>query len=235
MVAIRVNKKMIDTNIYAYFSSSLREFFSRNVIAREGNEPFTSGSFSNGYSLNISLNRSGEKELKSTNISDIKIFTFNFPTSLLKGEGVIPVFRLKPRESSFAIFSFESLKEALKSSIYSLQHILETLRTYSLKLWKGFFKLWQLKHLFIDRNRLFVLPIDRDFLLKDKVIESPAYLKPFVTVSLCSLVYLSSIEVCLSHFCFFKNLSIARLISSATVKPVFLDNSLSFLICGLVK
>ena len=86
-----------------------------------------------------------ERGLETLLELDGEIFPIKFPTSLLKGKGVISVFTLEAGEARL-ISILNSAKETLISFVQSLNHILKNLRANLLIFRKFSFQFKELLH-----------------------------------------------------------------------------------------
>lgn len=197
---IGVDTERVYANIYAYLPPNLRINFFRHIIAGKCYQPFTRRVSSYSYSLNLSFDRPGQEQFKPANISDIEVSTFKPPSSLFKGERIISVSTFKTREAGLSFSLFEPPKKGYKGLIKALQDILKALGANIFKFRRFSFKFRQLFHLLINRDGLFVLPVHINSLLKGKIIEASAYIKPAIAVGLGLFIYLGSIKVGSSQY-----------------------------------
>jgi len=198
-ISLRIYEKMFNANIDTYFCGGFRKFSNRHIITRERHKPFICGASANSYSFDFALNGSGQKKFKPANILNIEVSAFKFPSRLFKSKRVISILGFKAGETNLTVTFFNSLKKGFICLIQSLNNILKDLRTYRLKFNRGFFQFRKLCHLLESGNILVALFIDTNSLFKSKVVKSSTNIKPFIAVSFCLLIYLSSIEIGLSH------------------------------------
>lgn len=221
LAPLRIGKERFNAYIETYILCGWGQVSNRDVIARERNEPFTGSLSPNRNGFYIAFNWSGKKEFKPTNVVDIEILSRESPPTLFKGKGLVSILPFESRETGL-FFGLNSAEEGLKCSIEPFQYILKNLRTYYLELGKFSFKRWKLPNLVIARNRFLPLIVNRNPLLKAKIIESSTKLKPVVGFLLCLPVYFRFVEERFTHC--FMYISTARRISSETVMPVSSDS-----------
>jgi hypothetical protein len=229
---IGIYKEALNANINTNFSICLRQLFGWHVIARERNIPITCRFSTDSYGFDSAFNRSAKVHLESTYILDIEIPSRELPASVFEREGIIPTLSLESWKA-WLFTTLASSKESLKRSIEPFQYILKDLRAYSFKLRKFCFKGRELINLVIAGNGLLALIVNKSPLLKSKVVKTPAKLKPLISFSFSRLIYFRFVLVAFSHC--FKYLSTARLINSATDKPVVFASMCNLLIWESVR
>ena len=158
------------------FASSGQRFFGDTITGEVG-IPFTGGSSSDSDGLNVALNRPGKPEFESSEIGDGEILALKPPAGLLQGEGIISVFALESGEAGFLPI-LNPAEEALKSSIKSLQNILESLGVYLFVFRECLLKLRKLSFLLRAGDGVMFLLVEASALLKSGVIEVSAKVKP---------------------------------------------------------
>lgn len=198
--ACGVNEKCFDADINADFGNSVRHFLSGNIITGEAHKPFAGRGAADRDGFDIAFNRPGEEKFESADTSDVQVPAFNFVSGLLQGEGIVSVFPPKSWESGLFCLFFQSAEECVKGFLQSLYHILQNLRAYGLELKKLLLKSWKLILLGNTGDRFSMLPVDADSLLKSKIVQRTAYIKPLKAINLSLFVYYRSILECSSHF-----------------------------------
>ena len=198
--ASRVNQKFLDADINSDLGNSFRYLFGRYVIAGEAYKPLAGRGASDGDGFDIAFDRSGQKQLKPSDAGDIQVPSFDLVSGLLQGEGVVSVFTLEPGEPCFFSFAFDPAKEGIKGLLQSFYHVLQHLRSYSLKLRESSLKLRKLILLVNTGDRFSMLPVDVDSLLKSKVEEYAARIEPLEAFGFGLFIYLGSVLEGFSHF-----------------------------------
>ena len=199
-IALRIHKEMFNANINAYLCGGFRKFSNRHIITRERHKPFICGASANSYGFDFALNGSGQKKFKPANILNIEVSAFKFPSRLFKSKRVISILGFKAGETNLTVTFFNSLKKGFICLIQSLNNILKDLRTYRLKFNRGFSQFRKLCHLCINGDIFSSFFIGFYSLVKGLVIKISTEVKPLIAISFCLLIYLSSIEIGLSHF-----------------------------------
>ena len=233
--ASRVNEKFLNPDINPDFGDSFRHLLDWHVIARKAHKPLAGRSAPDGDGLDIPLNRPGQKEFESSDTGNIQVSAFNLVSGLFQGEGIISILPFESRESGFLAYILTPAKEGVKSTLQSLYHILKHLRAYGLKLKEFLLKVGKLVLLIDAGDRFSMLFIDADSLIERKVVEDTACIEPLIALGFGLFIYYRSILESFSHLFFFKNISMARLINSATDMPVSCDTLFNSSICLVVK
>jgi len=195
-----VNEKFLNADINADFGDSFGYLFDRHIIAGEAHKPLAGRGTPDGYGLNIAFDLSGQEEFEPANAGNIQVSAFNLVPCLLQGEGVVSVFTLEPGEPCFFSFAFDPAKEGIKGLLQSFYHVLQHLRSYSLKLRESSLKLRKLILLVNTGDRFSMLPVDVDSLLKSKVEEYAARIEPLEAFGFGLFIYLGSVLEGFSHF-----------------------------------
>jgi hypothetical protein len=175
---IRGGEKWITAHIDAHRLTGRGQRLIRHIVTGEDDKPFVSRAASDSDSLNITLSRTREVELKCAYIANSEIFTIKLPAALCKGEGIVAVPAFEAGEPSLTIVFFNSAKERLIGFIQALNDILEALRTHALVFRESIFEAGQFLHLGIFGDRLVVMPVGSDALFKGCVVKVPAEVKP---------------------------------------------------------
>jgi len=194
-----VNEKFLDADINPDFGYSFRDILGRHIITGEAHKPLAGRGTPDCDGFDIPLNRPGQEEFELADTGNIQVPSFNLPSGLLQSEGIISVFSPEPGESGLFAYILAPAKEGVKSTIETLQNILQDLRS-NFKLRKFLFKSRKLSLLSYTRNRFAILPVNIDFLLKSQIIECAAYFEPLKAISLSLFIYYGSVLECSSHF-----------------------------------
>jgi len=176
---LRGCQKGFAADINANILASLRQGLLRHIIAGEADIPFASRSPADGDSLNITLYRTGQPELKPSDIPDSEVSTVQFPTCLFEGETVIPISALETGES-WLVSALDPAKETGIRFIKALKHFLQNLGASFSIFRESCFQFWKLFYLAIARYRAFILTVNCDALFKGSVVESTAEVKPVI-------------------------------------------------------
>ena len=187
-VAFGVGQEPFAPDINTDFLASFRKRFDRNIIARECDKELAASRPAYRDSFDVSFNRSGQKEFEPTYTLDIEVSAFQLPASLLQREGIIRVFASKAREARLAVILLAAPEKRLECLILPLENILKRLRADSLEFGIFLFEFHQLSHLLIGGDRLFLLTIGVDMLLKGEIIEHTAEFKPLFAVGFSLLI-----------------------------------------------
>ena len=176
-IAIGINQKMFQSDIYADNFLGSRKLPGGDIITGKGDKPFPRSYSANRYRFDPSFNRSGELELERTDIGNDEVVVFDeFPTTLLQRERVVAVFGFETREAGFALLA--ALKECLECAVKTLKNVLKHLRTDLGKFWKCLFQFRQLILLGVKRYRLAELTPQHYSLLKPNIVERAAKFQP---------------------------------------------------------
>jgi len=150
----------------------------RHIIAREDNKPLIAGISADNDRLDSTLDGAGKPDFESPYVTDGEVFALKLPATLFQREAVIAIPALESGKSCFAISILNPAKERLVGFVKAFNHFLETLGAYGLIFRESLFKVWQFFLLGKLRDRLVVVPVSGNTLLKGCVVEIPAEVKP---------------------------------------------------------
>ena len=196
---IRGSQEGLTTDIYSDSLSSLRQWLLRDTIARKAYIPLASRTSADSHCFNITLYRARQPELEPAYLSNRQIFAVKLPASLLQGEAIIPVSPLESGEACLPIAVFHSTEETRIGFIQPLKHLLKHLRAYFLIFKKGCLQLRELFNLVKAGDRVSILSVDSNPLLKGSVVESPAEVEPVIGLLKCLRVRQKTILKGLFH------------------------------------
>jgi len=174
---IRSGEERIAAHVNAHRLPSRGQRLICHIIAGEDNKPLVGSAPAHGDSLNIALDRAGEPYLESSYVADSEVLAIEIPAGLLQSEAVIAVPTLESWKAWF-ISVLNSAKERLVGLIKAFNHFLEALRTNSLILRESLFEAGEFLYLVVSGDRLVIVSVGCNPLLKSCVVETSAEVKP---------------------------------------------------------
>lgn len=197
--AVGINTKRLYADIYAELPVSVGILPYGHIVAGKGYEPPVTGSPADRDRLDVSLNRSAEKQFKPANVLDVEIAPVKCPAGLFKSKAAITV--TAPESWKPGLFTcLESPEESFKRFVQALNYILETLRSHCLVFRKHLLQGRKLDSLIIPGKRDSAPAISVYSLFKGSVVKATAQIKPPGTVGLCRLANHGFVKIGASHY-----------------------------------
>ncbi len=197
-VVIRIDAEAFDADVDSHGGVRYGEIPFRDVIAREGDEPFAGSSPADSHRLDVSHDGTGEEHLESPKSRDIEVSALKSPAGLLQGEGIIPASGTKARESRL-VARLDSPEESLIRSVKALNHILQNLRAYRPIFREGSFQCGKLLHLPCGGDGNTATDVGINPLLKCRIVQSATQRQPAIARLLGCLRDLHSVLIRSSH------------------------------------